>query len=258
MGSSLGKMPLYFTFMDYNKDFERFDNELQKLSEAFIRSGSSGIFLKTENQAYYKQLLTELVDFIDEVFGEENHYSKNIINTANSGYGGFFGGPSKASILEVQALTRAAYSQYKRKLSKNEPLKSRIQKPDYINSERIEEIGRLSSTQFDVTRLLGYCREINQANQSDSFLTIALLLRAIIDHIPPIFGFKNFSEVVNNYNGGKSFKELMERLDKSSRKLADIYLHKQISKKESLPNFTQINYSAELDILLSEIINQLK
>ena len=83
-------------------------------------------------------------------------------------------------------------------------------------------------------------------------------MRAIIDHIPPIFGFKNFSEVVNNYNRGRSCKELIERLDKSSRKLADIYLHKQISKKEDLPNFTQINYSAELDILLSEIINKLK
>jgi hypothetical protein len=43
-------------------------------------------------------------------------------------------------------------------------------------------------------------------------------------------------------------------LDKSSRKMADIYLHVQIRKKETLPNSTQVNYSSDLDLLLSEII----
>jgi len=80
----------------------------------------------------------------------------------------------------------------------------------------------------------------------------------MLDHIPPIFQYNKFSEVANNYGkGGKSFKESMERLENSSRKIADGYLHSQIRSKEILPNDTQVNYSNDIDLLLSEIIRLL-
>jgi hypothetical protein len=81
-----------------------------------------------------------------------------------------------------------------------------------------------------------------------------MLLRAIIDHIPPIFGFSNFSEITNNYSGSKSFKDDMKKLSESCRKIADMYLHVQIRSKESLPNNTQVDFSNELDVLLAEMI----
>jgi hypothetical protein len=74
-----------------------------------------------------------------------------------------------------------------------------------------------------------------------------------LDHVPPIFGCKSFAEVSNNYSGGKSFKESMKRLEDSSRKIADSYLHTQIRKSESLPNPTQVDFSNDLDVLLAEI-----
>lgn len=43
------------------------------------------------------------------------------------------------------------------------------------------------------------------------------LPRAILDHVPPIFGFKSFAEVASNYGGEKSFRKAMERLEKHSR-----------------------------------------
>ena len=79
------------------------------------------------------------------------------------------------------------------------------------------------------------------------------LTRAIIDHVPPIFGCKSFAEVTNNYGGTKSFKEAMANLETSSRKIADHYLHGQIRKSESLPNVTQIDFSNNIDLLLGEI-----
>ncbi len=84
-----------------------------------------------------------------------------------------------------------------------------------------------------------------------------MLFRAIIDHIPPIFNSHSFQEVCANH-GGRSFKEHMTHLDKSLRKIADGHLHSQIRKKESLPNSTQVNYSQDLDVLLSEIYRVLK
>lgn len=84
------------------------------------------------------------------------------------------------------------------------------------------------------------------------------MTRVIVDHIPPIFGMNSFSEVANNYNGTKSFKDSMQHLDKSLRKIADAALHTQIRKRETLPNRTQINFYNDLDVLLAEIVRLLK
>jgi len=47
----------------------------------------------------------------------------------------------------------------------------------------------------------------------------------------------------------------MKNLENSLRNIADIHLHQQIKKKETLPNFNQINFMADIDLLLSEIIS---
>lgn len=127
-----------------------------------------------------------------------------------------------------------------------------------INPNRIKELKEVKNNKFDLKRLIKLCEEMNIAVFNDSTLSIAMLTRAILDHVPPIFNCKNFSEVANNYNGGKSFKELMERLENSSRKIGDRHLHNKIGKSEVLPNITQVNSDKELDVLLSEIIKILK
>lgn len=78
-----------------------------------------------------------------------------------------------------------------------------------------------------------------------------------MDHIPPIFRMKNFSEVANNY-GPRSFKDVMSNLEGFNRKIADSILHTQIRKKESLPNSTTVDCRSGVDVLLGEIINELK
>ena len=51
----------------------------------------------------------------------------------------------------------------------------------------------------------------------------------------------------------------MNILEKSSRKIADSYLHTQIRKNESsLPTETQINFKNDLDVLLQEIERKIK
>ena len=67
------------------------------------------------------------------------------------------------------------------------------------------------------------------------------------------------SGVANNYGGaGRSFSKLMQRLDTTSRSLADAYLHEPIKSRETLPNRTQVNFTHELDRLLEEIVRLLK
>jgi hypothetical protein len=123
----------------------------------------------------------------------------------------------------------------------------------YVEYKRIEEINSISSNNFDFTKLVAMLLELNSAYVNQQILTIPLIVRAVIDHIPPLFGLNNFNEVCNNY-GTKSFRENMNNLNKSSRKIADSFLHTPIRNKESLPTKTQVNFKNDLDVLLQEIV----
>lgn len=131
--------------------------------------------------------------------------------------------------------------------------KTKLASFHYVNVDRIENLKKTNSS-FDLSRLIRMCEELNNTFEENNFLSVCMLLRAILDHIPPIFGCNNFTEIANNYTGSKSFKESMKRLSESSRKIADMYLHVQIRTKETLPNNTQVDFSNELDVLLAEII----
>lgn len=139
-------------------------------------------------------------------------------------------------------------------------IESETKNPDrvFVDLNRIGELREIKNIKYDLTRLIKLCDELNIAAANDCNLSIAMLTRTIINHVPPIFNYNKFSEVANNYNGGKSFKDLMQRLENNSRKIADIHLHKKIDANEVLPNNTQINFASELDVLLSEIIKVLK
>ena len=98
------------------------------------------------------------------------------------------------------------------------------------------------------------CEELNRCAENDCVLATAMLTRAIIDHVPPIFNAKSFDEVANNYRGSKSFKESMKHLSTSARSIADGHLHVQIRKKEVLPTRRQVDFSHDIDVLLGEIV----
>jgi hypothetical protein len=90
-------------------------------------------------------------------------------------------------------------------------------------------------------------------------MAVAALARALLDHVPPVFGYRDFNEVANNYgDAGRSFKAQMEHLEKSSRNISDDLLHSPILFKETLPTQTQVNFSNDVDKLLGEIVRLLK
>ncbi|MGO6667055.1 hypothetical protein [Rhizobium ruizarguesonis] len=123
-----------------------------------------------------------------------------------------------------------------------------------VDPARIQELKTVSSTQFDLSKLIRLCEELNLAFATESYLAMAMLTRAIIDHVPPIFGMKNFSEVANNYAGSSTLKRELKNLETTSRNIADLHLHSQIRRKEVLPTITQVDASNSLDLLLCEII----
>ena len=123
----------------------------------------------------------------------------------------------------------------------------------YVDARRIKELRGIKNANFDLSRLLAMCAELND-NASRNNISTILLVRAILDHVPPIFGLKTFKEVANNFATTTSIKSSLKHLEDSSRTIADTHLHTPVRKKETLPTKTQVNFSQDLDVLLSEIV----
>ncbi len=121
----------------------------------------------------------------------------------------------------------------------------------YVDEARISDLRKLPQDRYDLRKLIVLCDELNVCWRSQCYHAVAALTRAVLDHVPPIFGLKTFTEVANNYAGPKSFRECMQRLDNTARTIADSHLHTQIRNKESLPTLTQVNFSNELDVMLA-------
>jgi hypothetical protein len=130
---------------------------------------------------------------------------------------------------------------------------------EYIAESRINELRALKSPDFDFVKLIRLCEEINLVSASGSLFARAMLTRAILDHVPPLFKATTFAEVANNYGrGGRSFKEAMLNLENASRKISDGHLHMQIRPKETLPTTQQVDCREQTDLLLSEIVRVFK
>jgi hypothetical protein len=165
----------------------------------------------------------------------------------------------KRVLAELQEIQRTS-SKGSVNLDRGNIIKSQsLSAAPFIDPTRLAELRVIQSPEFDLSKLIRYCDELNYNYDEGCFLAVSMLGRAILDHIPPIFSCKSFAEVANNYSSGsKSFKQSMEHLENSLRKIADAYLHVQIRKSEVLPNRTQVNFSCDLDVLLAEIVRLLK
>lgn len=127
----------------------------------------------------------------------------------------------------------------------------------FVDPERLNQLRTLMSEDFDLQRLIRLCEELNLCFQNGCYHAVAMLTRAMLDHIPPLFGYGTFREVAASYAGGRSFKELAESLERSARKIADGYLHIPIRQKETLPTLAQVDVRNQLDTILAESIRHM-
>ena len=127
----------------------------------------------------------------------------------------------------------------------------------FVDETRLDELRSINDAKYDLTKLIRLCEELNDNYSRKNYLSVGMIGRTIIDHIPPILNSLSFNEVANNYPG-QSFKKSMLHLNNSLRSIADSYLHQQIRNKETLPNATQVSFQQDMDRLLEEIIRKLK
>lgn len=199
---------------------------------------------------------------LDELDCEIDHIVNLELN------GGGYGCPEAREAYERKL--RILMSLREQKLAKNQIENSSMNQPDspkiihrnisnldeafgYVSATRIKELKAIKSERVDLTKLIRLCEELNIAHANGLNLAMAMLLRAILDHVPPVFSKASFKEVASGC-GGKSFKDTMKHLQDGARKIADSHLHIQVRRTEVLPTYLQVNFSPYLDVLLAEVV----
>lgn len=227
-------------------------DEIDALLTKLAFGGSfTGQFLPSPYDDHFRSLLREANTIIDHDSGRPNGLS----SMGNSNLKSFKSVPLKRDVEEASRMIRSAARASKRT---SIPSKSIEEMPTlYVDPSRIAALQTLQGGKWDFTRLVELCRELNVASANRCHMSIAMLLRTILNHVPPILGFDTFAQVASNYGGrssAKSFKGNMQRLQGSLRNIADMHLHSPIRAAEDVPTAVQIDFAADLDVLLGEVI----
>jgi hypothetical protein len=123
----------------------------------------------------------------------------------------------------------------------------------FLEPSVLAKLRGTTSSIFDFTKLVRFCEELNDAYGRGNYLSCVLLLRAVMNHVPPVFGCRTFAEVAAQ--SGKSLKAIFERLEDNARPIADLHTHALIRGKESLPTKHQVEpYKASFEVLIQEVI----
>lgn len=242
----------------YDEDLKKIIDTLRSIESRFgTPESSTNAHLSSQDKAEFKRLLTEAKSILDNDLGRLNDFSSQILALTCAPSYGFLNPPSIEQLHLAIGAIEGGCNQLRRK--KTVPISpiGATSKPPYVDLSRIRQLQSLNS-QWDLKRLVRLLQELNTAHANEMHMAVAMLVRAVADHVPPIFNVKNFSEIANNYQAAKSFTEQMKHLDNSMRKIADSHLHQQVRKAEVLPTPPQVDFRAALDVLMSEIIRLLQ
>jgi hypothetical protein len=206
------------------------------------------VVLTGRDAATLARVRTEAKMLLDEELGAANDFSMKLMFATSS---------SITTVHECRGMIQGALNHLKRQTGVRKPGLT-PSKPAFVDASRLAALRAIKSPAWDLTRLIRLCEELNTAHANECFMSMAMLGRAILDHVPPLFGKKTFAEVASNYSGPSSFKGSMQSLQTSLRHIADSHLHIPIRSKETLPTGTQVDFHKDLDVLLGEIVRTLR
>jgi hypothetical protein len=122
----------------------------------------------------------------------------------------------------------------------------------FVDSRLLKKLSELDSKQSNLKFLVPYCEELNRSFAVDNPVAVCLLLRSVMNNIPPVFGKKTFAEVAAHCR--KQKKSSLEKLEENLRNFADHAAHVGVGWS---PNMAEVaTYKGNFDALLEEIIDR--
>ncbi|MEU9858910.1 hypothetical protein [Streptomyces sp. NPDC047974] len=133
-------------------------------------------------------------------------------------------------------------------------------RPPYLDAETLADLEDAAhNTQWKIGKFLALCHELNSNHAAQNPYACVALVRAITDHIPPIFGHKDFAQVAANH----SFS--MQRTDKAHAKyLADFKdiahdaLHRPIGPSVHIHTMDDVPAPTRLRAVLRELVTLMR
>jgi hypothetical protein len=247
----------------HEQDLQDIIGALRDMTERFQEPTTAAApHLSSADRAKFKRLMLEAKAMLDVDLGLLNVFSMPLLNMTNlPGYGAF-DPPTLEQLQEAIEIVEGGLNHVRRKLNRPPTSPGAPQKPPYVAPSRIAELQALKNPKWDPRRLIGMLQELNLAHANGMYMATAMLVRAVTDHVPPIFGKMKFTDVATQHAAGsiegRSFKGAMSHLTDSMKHIADGVLHVHIRTKETLPSSTQVDFSQSLDVLLGEVVRVLR
>lgn|GEM_PF-1391932 len=130
----------------------------------------------------------------------------------------------------------------------NEP-----QKNNYIKEEIIQ--GFISKQdEYNYKKLINLLNELNQNYRNGNAYTSSMVIRSILDHIPPLLGYYTFNEVVSNYTWGDTDQKYINSLLEFKNE-GDDALHRRISSDPDLLDIEDLPSPVRLNRLMQECLS---
>ncbi|NTU73267.1 hypothetical protein HGB07_03805 [Candidatus Roizmanbacteria bacterium] len=130
--------------------------------------------------------------------------------------------------------------------------------PPYITYELTKSLIESAKNKgYSTKKLEAVISEINDSVARENAQSAHALIRALLDHIPPLFGYNTFAQVTNNYHWSQTDKKRIEQLNTLFRFDADEALHAPISKRDTSADMHSIGIIRHtLNVILEEASHQ--
>jgi len=126
----------------------------------------------------------------------------------------------------------------------------------FLHKDVLLHLKAVQGARLDPCKLVQMCEELNDNYARGNYISSALLLRAIINHVPSVFGERTFSAVVAK--SGRSLKAVLSRLDDDARPMTDLHTHFLMRQSEHIPTKNQLEpFKPGFEMLIQEVIASL-
>lgn len=122
----------------------------------------------------------------------------------------------------------------------------------YINPDLIDAFLR-KSNKFNYKKLVSLLKELNDNYARSNVYACSQLLKGLVNHIPPLLGYRTFEQVVSNYSWGKSHQQYLDDILKYINE-ADSVTHTLVSDFEDQTSLDSLPKAVYINTLLSVCI----
>ncbi|WP_329167987.1 hypothetical protein OG709_27905 [Streptomyces sp. NBC_01267] len=126
----------------------------------------------------------------------------------------------------------------------------------YVDEALIADL-KAKNTVLQLDKLLALVGELNTNHADRHPYACQMLLRAILDHVPPAFGLRTFEQVVANVAFGKTDKAYIRKLT-DFRNSADDALHRPMSTRPSRLSMDDLPPRTYINALLQNVLDSLR